>query len=144
MRRKINCIKKLKDGNGGWIEDPAAIKSHIQGYFQHLFSSELMNQNDDVINKVNPCVSHEMNEILTKPYTQEEVKKELFSIGDLKAPGSDGLHAIFFKRYWSLLGDELTDEVLRALNTGVIPEEWNDTIIVLIPKVENPEEVTKF
>ena len=73
-----------------------------------------MNENDDVINKVNPCVSHEMNEILTKPYTREEVKKEIFSIGDLKVPGPDGLHVVFFKRYWSLLGDELTDEVLRV------------------------------
>jgi hypothetical protein len=30
------------------------------------------------------------------------------------------------------------------LNTGNIPEGWNDTTIVLIPKVENPESVTQY
>jgi uncharacterized secreted protein with C-terminal beta-propeller domain len=44
-----------------------------------------------------------MNNILCVEYTREEVKKALFDIGDLKAPGPDGLHAIFFKKYWSLV-----------------------------------------
>lgn len=98
MRKKINRIKKLKDGNGNWIDDPTALKSHIQGYFQYLFTTELINDNDDVIHKVNPCVTQAMNEILTASYTREEVRKALFSIGDLIAPGPDDLHAIFFKR----------------------------------------------
>ena len=29
--------------------------------------------------------------------TEEEVKRAQFSIGDLKAPGPDGLHANFYK-----------------------------------------------
>jgi hypothetical protein len=85
-----------------------------------------------------------MNESLLKPYTTEEVKEALFSIGDYKAPGTDGLHAIFFKKFWSVVGDQVTTEVLQALNTGVIPEGWNETAIVLIPKGESPELVTQF
>jgi hypothetical protein len=45
-----------------------------------------------------------MNNILCAEYTREEVKKALIDIADLKAPGLDGLHAIFFKNYWSYLG----------------------------------------
>jgi hypothetical protein len=30
--------------------------------------------------------------------TEEEVKKALFAIGDFKAPGTDGMHAIFKKK----------------------------------------------
>jgi hypothetical protein len=85
-----------------------------------------------------------MNTILNAPYTREEVKKALFNIGDLKAPGPDGLHAIFFKKYWSLLGEELIDEVLGAINSGNIPDGWNSTTIVLIPKLDNPEKVTQY
>ena len=72
------------------------------------------------------------------------MKKALFSIGDLKAPGPDGLHAIFYKRFWSMLGDDLVKEVLHTVNTRVIPEGWNRTTIVLIPKVETPEKVSQF
>ena len=69
------------------------------------------------------------------------MKKALFSIGDLKASGPDGLHAIFFKRFWNMLGEELTDEVLQAVNSSTILEGWNDTTIVMIPKVDNPDKV---
>jgi hypothetical protein len=86
----------------------------------------------------------EMNSRLCAPYTREEVKKALFNIGDLKAPGPDGLHAIFYKRYWSLIGEELTDEVLSAINSGAIPEGWNITNVVLIPKVDNPVSITQY
>ena len=34
--------------------------------------------------------------------------------------------------------------MLEAINTGVIPEGWNTTTIVLIPKVDNPEKVSQF
>jgi hypothetical protein len=85
-----------------------------------------------------------MNEVLLAPYTAEEVKKALFSIGDLKAPGPDGLHAIFYKRFWHLLGDDLIHEVLKVVNNCKIPDGWNDTTIVMIPKVKAPEKVTQF
>jgi hypothetical protein len=85
-----------------------------------------------------------MNDILSAPYTREEVKKAMFNIGDLKAPGPDGLHAIFYKRFWHIIGEDLTDEVLLAVNSCTIPEGWNNTTIVLIPKVESPESITQF
>ena len=43
-----------------------------------------------------------------------------------------------------MMGDELIDEVLQTINNAVIPEGWNDTAIVMIPKVDNPERVTQF
>lgn len=51
-----------------------------------------------MLNKVKPRVSPYMNEALLAPYTEEEVKCALFSTGDLKAPGPDGLHAIFYNK----------------------------------------------
>jgi hypothetical protein len=40
-------------------------------------------------------------------------------------------------------GTQITQEVLQALNYGVIPEGWNDTTVVLIPKVDDPESITQ-
>jgi hypothetical protein len=85
-----------------------------------------------------------MNNSLCRVFTEEEIKKALFQTGDLKAPGPDGLHVVFYQRYWSLIGDDLTREVMQAVNTGVIPEGWNDTVVVLIPKVENAENISQF
>jgi hypothetical protein len=68
----------------------------------------------------------------------------MFIIRDSKASGPDGLHAIFCKRYRSLLGEELIDEVLLAINSGVVPDDCNNTTLVLIRKVESPELVTQY
>lgn len=69
--------------------------------------------------------------------------KVLFQIGDIKASGPDGLHAIFFKRFWYILRDELSNEVIDAINNKKIPFGWNSKHIVLIPKVDSPEVITQ-
>jgi hypothetical protein len=63
-----------------------------------------------------------MNEKLLAPFSPEDVKKAVFSIGDFKAPGPDGLHAVFYKKFWNICGKEITKEVLLALNSSTIPE----------------------
>ncbi|XP_071679912.1 uncharacterized protein [Lolium perenne] len=138
-RRKRNMIKKLKGDNDQWVEGTAMLKPYILEYFSSLFTSEVFVTDPAVLDKIQPKVSPEMNEKLLAPFTAEEVKKAAFSIGDFKAPGPDGLHAVFYKNFWHLCGEEITNEVLQAMNTGVIPEGWNDTTIFLIPKVDNPE-----
>ena len=75
---------------------------------------------------------------------REDVKKALFQIGDMKDPGPDALHTIFFKRFWHIVGEELATEVLQAINTRKIPEGWNSTNVVMIPKVVSPQVITQF
>jgi hypothetical protein len=40
--------------------------------------------------------------------------------------------------------DDLCKEVLYAVNNISVPEGWNSTTIVPIPKIDNPEMVTHF
>jgi hypothetical protein len=51
---------------------------------------------------------------------------------------------VFYKQFWDICEHEITQEVLQAVNSGVIPDGWNYTTIVLIPKVEDPERVTQY
>ena len=120
------------------------LKPLILNYFANLFTSEVQATDPAVLEKIQPKVSQEMNDKFLAPFTSEEVKKAVFSIGDLKAPGPDGLHAIFYKKFWSVCGEEITQEILQTLNTGVMPEGWNDTTVVLIPKIDDPELITQF
>ena len=73
---------------------------------------------EEVINHINPCVNAQMNEMLDAEFTAEEVRKPLDSIGDLKAPGSDGMPAVFYKRYWDTVGERVVHEVLEVLQGG--------------------------
>jgi hypothetical protein len=46
--------------------------------------------------------------------------------------------ALFYKKYWEVVGKDITKEVLHFLNGGDMPDGWNETCVVLIPKVDNP------
>jgi hypothetical protein len=92
----------------------------ISQYFAGMFTTEIDEPDPEVLEKVMPKVTDPINEQLMRPYGVDEVKKALFSIGDLKAPGGDGLHAVFFKKYWDFLGTSLTKEVLDAINEKII------------------------
>lgn len=56
------------------------------------------------------------------PFIVEDVRKALESIGDLKAPGLDGMPAIFYKRFWGTVGETVVQEVLDVLQGGELPE----------------------
>jgi hypothetical protein len=143
-RKKQNTIKFLMDDNGIKHEDKDSMCDVVYNYFSDLFTSEVSEPDVSVFEDVQTLVTEEMNRGLLAPFTAEEVKKALFQIGDLKAPGPDGLHSIFYKRFWEMLGDHLIKEVLEAIDNISVPEGWNNTTIVLIPKIDNPEKVTQF
>jgi hypothetical protein len=143
-RRKKNYIERLRNDENDWVEGTNFLKPLVQQYFSNLFTSEVNETDQVLLDKIMPKVTPLMNEQLLAPFSPEDVKNAVFSIGDYKAPGPDGLHAIFYNFFWIICGEEVTHEVLQALNTGVILEGWNDTAVVMIPKVDDPELVTQF
>jgi hypothetical protein len=46
------------------------------------------------------------------------VKAAIDAIGDLKAPGLDGMAALFYKQFSEIIGDMVTQEALNVLNSG--------------------------
>ena len=96
------------------------------------------------LNLINLITRVEDLQDLDSPFTKQEIDSVFKHLPSDKAPGPDGRHAIFFKKYWGILGDEITQEVLFAINRRQIPEEWNDTSIALIPKVDSPELITQY
>jgi len=55
----------------------------------------------------------------------------------IKSLGPDGMPPLFFQKYWSIVGQDVTDCVLNILDTGEMPPKLNDTHICLIPKTKN-------
>jgi len=67
-------------------------------------------------------------------------KEGLDGIGYLKAPGSDRMPALFYKKIWHIVGD-IVREIKTLLEGGDMPSGWNETIVVLISKVQCPEKL---
>ncbi|KAA3487383.1 LINE-1 reverse transcriptase isogeny [Gossypium australe] len=62
----------------------------------------------------------------------------------LKALGSDGFHALFFQKHWDILGEVVCDWVRKVFEGNPIDPELNNTLVVLIPKVQNPDTFGQF
>ncbi|KAK5841990.1 hypothetical protein PVK06_004316 [Gossypium arboreum] len=65
-------------------------------------------------------------------------------MGPTKAPGSDGFPAVFFQRFWHIVGKEVVTFYLGILNEGQNFGPLNSTDIVLIPKTQNPSNLATF
>ena len=79
-----------------------------------------------------------MNAELTKTFTRDEVIIALKQLHPTKAPGLDGMSAIFFHKYWDIVGSNITNMVLNVLNSNMHIAEINKTNIAFIPKSNQP------
>jgi hypothetical protein len=75
------------------------LKPLVFNYFSNLFTAEVQHTDPAFLEKIRPKVTQSMNEKLMAPFSAVDVKKAAFSIGDYKAPGPDGLHAVFYKNF---------------------------------------------
>jgi len=110
-------------------------------YYSDLFNSS---NPSNALERVSRIVTNQMNQLLTRPYNTEEIKEAPFQMHPIKAPGSDGMHALFFQEFWHIVGPDVVSFVKAILEGHLDPKDINRTLIVLIPKVKSPCCMAKF
>ena len=56
-----------------------------------------------------------------------------------KSPSPDGMNPAFFQKYWHIVGSKVSSTCLSVLTHNIMPDGFNDTHIVLIPKKQHVE-----
>jgi hypothetical protein len=143
QRTKKNRIKCLRTEGGQWVEE-RDLCDYIGNQYSSLFQSQGVQRLDEIMNAVQRKVSPTMNDSLLAAYTEEEITTVLNGIGDLKAPSPDGMPAIFFKKLWDLIGPRVKNEVIQVLNGAAMSTGYNDTTVVLIPKMKDPKSLKEL
>ena len=64
---------------------------------------------EDCIAAVQHKVAPHMLEILSNEYSADEVKTALFQMGPTKAPRLDCMNALFYQKFWHIIGDDVTN-----------------------------------
>jgi hypothetical protein len=112
-------------------------------FYKQLFTTQDHVSPEEVIRYAPSKVTAAMNALLDAPFTAAEIEKALFMMHPHKSPGPDGFTAGFFQRHWSLIGPDVCSAMVAFLNGGDMPDIIN-TVLVQIPKVKNPQELSQF
>ncbi|XP_074289571.1 uncharacterized protein LOC141614725 [Silene latifolia] len=144
QRKKKNRIGRIIVEGERVVTGDVGIKGAAVDFFSSLFTSSRPGAFDGLLDGVRDRVTTEMNENLRVVYKSEEVFGALQQMNPLKAPGPDGMNALFYQTYWHIVGPSVTRLVLRILNGGESPVIINNTHIVLIPKKKAPDKFTDY
>jgi hypothetical protein len=102
--------------------------------FSQRFTKEPVDFPPDLENLIMPSISAEDNVDLCQIPTTQEIRDTIFSMGNQKAPGPDGLPTLFYKKYWNVVGSSVTEAIQSFFRSGKILKEVNNSLLVLIPK----------
>lgn len=104
-----------------------------ESYFQNLFTAGDIVWDPEGF-EASSKVSVEMNNWLTRPVSDLEIKEAVYGIGQARAPGSDGFTGAFYQQFWNLITPDVNKMVRGFFETSIMERSINHTHICLIPK----------
>ncbi|KAH0746543.1 hypothetical protein KY285_008200 [Solanum tuberosum] len=145
-RQAQNRIKHLSTAQGNIVQKTLDIEKEIKEFYVGLLGSAVVQISavDIPTMRRGNCLNRVQQQALIVPIAKEEIHAGLLSIDDQRAPGCDGFNALFFKKAWPIIGDEVTEAILQFFRHGEMFKPINCTTITLIPKVTNPSRIVEF
>lgn len=144
QRRARNRFTRLRKADGVWAETEDDIELVATRYFQTLFTSSDPSEFGESLKYITEKVTPAMNEALTKPPSDDEIRKAVFDINPDKAPGPDGMTSLFFQKYWGITDVAMRQTVKDFFQHSTLDPRLNQTNICLIPKTDRPSEMSEF
>ncbi|XP_043719471.1 uncharacterized protein LOC122667252 [Telopea speciosissima] len=117
------------------IDDPKDVAHIFATHLQNLFTSSNPLDASFVECLFPPMFQAGESDYLCTTPSLDEIKKVVFSLGPLKAPGMDGFNVGFIQKFWELVHPDVFRMVEEFFISDFIPSDMNHTLICLIPKM---------
>nr|KYP56436.1 Retrovirus-related Pol polyprotein LINE-1 [Cajanus cajan] len=120
------------------MEQLAKLERMVTTFYRTIFTDEGHMEPFSLTN-VFPRLNEDELSTLETPISNGEIHNavKMKSMSGFKAPGPDGLQAVFFKSQWDIVGNAVCKLIheIEAVPSRVA--DINETLIVLVPKTEN-------
>ncbi|GMI81993.1 hypothetical protein HRI_001868600 [Hibiscus trionum] len=144
QRKRRNKIRSLENDSGVICMNEQEMGQVARNYFTDLFTTKGVGDCSRILEGVACCIDNDMNNKLTRDFDKAEFWEAVKSMQPLKAAGEDGLGALFYQKFWHVLGNDVV-EFCTSVLAGTIPMSvFNHTRIVLIPKNDSPTNMSHF
>ncbi|XP_074298717.1 uncharacterized protein LOC141629643 [Silene latifolia] len=133
-RKHCNTIGTIQDSEGHSRTGYEEVNSAFVEYYHTLLGNKTDILPLDECCMEGPTLSQFYATALCLPFTRDEIKSALFSIGSTKSPGQDGFSSEFFKSSWDIIEDDFCTAVLDFFRRKKMMKQANMTLLALIPK----------
>lgn len=93
----------LYDTDGNWIVEDQGVEKVAVDYFADLFQTSSPTEFDRFSEEITLTITPQMNRRLLRLAMEEEIINALFMMQPEKAPGLDGMTALFFQHSWHII-----------------------------------------
>ncbi|PHT66185.1 hypothetical protein T459_30610 [Capsicum annuum] len=127
VRQSQNYISKSMDISGHILHTKIEVEAKVRQFNENLLGSAAhsLPAIDPQVMPTRPQLDRRQYFTLVAPVTNAEVWQEMQDIDDSKAPGCDGLNAVFFKKSWSIIGAQVTEAVQFFFETSTLYKAVN-------------------
>lgn len=150
IRRRRNNIAAVLKENGDWAVEEKEVRLEFTNNFKSVYLAGSPSGVQGPIEiplhirrEINP-IPQEAGPGLDRRPTNDEIKKAVFDLGPLKAPGPDGVTASLVQQGWDFFGPVLLKEVSQFFLTGTMEESFAHSNLILVPKVAGPTKVSDY
>ena len=143
-KNSVNNISHLKTHDDHVIECPVQILNSFRTYFEDIYQKKTPSSCAPLIYKF--CEKHSIDkDIEIGGYiTEDEVQKAIKKLNKRSAPGADGLTPNFYRLFYLELSPILCKVYNSAFDYNSLPPSLTLSIIKLLPKKENSEQLKDF
>lgn len=136
QKKQLRTVKRVELANVGVVANQPAIEWVFLSSADFTSSGQL---------ELAPILdSLHQNASLSNPFTSEEVHIAQLNMHLGMAPGIDGMIALFYPKYWDVVGSVVSNACFKFLNVVADVSEINKIVISLILKVSNPTKLIEF
>jgi hypothetical protein len=89
-------------------------------------------------------VTNTENEILTSPFTMDEIKEAVFQMEHNKAPGPDGFLTEFYQVFWEIIKEDLLALFSDLYEESLPLFSLNFGVITLLPKIQDAKQIQQY
>lgn len=144
-RKRKNTIHSLVNGDVV-IEGTQNLLRHAADFYKELFgpANGNMFHLDPNTWSSGKKISIEDDEFITGNFTEEEVKKALFSMESNKALGPDNIPVEFYKHCWEFVKKDLMRLFDAFHNNSLDVARLNYGVITLLPKLDGAKKIQQY